>query len=148
MEGVMDFDKAAFAAAVMKKMRSEKWTLQEVADMFTVKPPTISNWRNPRKVDKPHPNRWDMVKAKLGIDCADYVIDNGVKVSGERSQGVIIADNGATVNASCDFGSGEKPAMLTKFEYELWELFRKFGNQAIADRCYKQLKAIEAMSTM
>ena len=143
----MDFDKAGFAEALGEAIDRRGWTLEEAGEILGVKHTTVSNWRNPAIVDKPLKKRWPVIKEKTGVDPFQYVLKATVDVSGSRSQGIIMATNGATVNAACGGSEGGKYTVdLTEFEYNIWQLFRKFGNSAVAERCFNQLKALEATS--
>jgi len=144
----MDFDKAGFAAAISDALDRLGWTLDEAGkELGGVKHSAVGNWRNPNVVDKPLKKRWELIKQKTGVDCHQFVIKPQVAFSGNRSQGIVTATNGATVYAACGGAEGGKYNVeLTAFEFDIWQLFRKYGNASVAERCLKQLKALEATS--
>jgi DNA-binding XRE family transcriptional regulator len=142
-------DKKRLAADIEAARRAKGLNQDQAAELLRVSRTTVGNWEDPNNQIAPLPKRWDLIKAVLGIDCQQYDQASVVLTQGAKSQGVVIAKDNSTVNAGCDFGAASQfTVTLTEFEYKLFTLFRLYGNQAIADRCLKQLQAMQAMSTI
>jgi DNA-binding XRE family transcriptional regulator len=141
-------DKRRFAADFKTARNARGWNMEECGKALKVSHATIGNWENPEDTkNNPLPKRWELIKEVMGIDCQSYCPDQSVTFTGNNSQGIINASNGAMVNAGCTVSS-ERTVTLDAFEYEIFGLWRQYGNRAMAEKCKRQLQAMAAMSAV
>lgn len=113
---------------------------EDLMDRLGVSATAIGNWEKHGVF--PLPDKWEAIKKTVGIDCTEY--DTGeqtLTISSSPHSIGINAKSGAKVSAT--YGSSID---VSEFEMELLTMFRRYGNQAMGERCLKQLKAIEAMT--
>lgn len=74
-------------------------SLEECGRSLGVTGSAVGNWENPEHKSFPRYERWGGISKLLGLNPQDYVVEvRGISVSGNRSEGNIVASNAATVN--------------------------------------------------
>lgn len=137
--------KKEFAEDLKKIMDAEDYSLQYVADMFGISPRAVGKWTDPDG-GWPEKSKWVTIKERLGLDIKHYK-RMGLAITVQGSPHAITATNGSNVDSTVIGGAhGKYVVELDEFEYNIWVKFRDYGNRSIAERCMKQLCAIEAMS--
>lgn len=138
--------KRKFAVDLGRAIDEKGLNQEQAGELLGVSRTTIGNWTDPENPIEPLPKRWKEIEQVFGIKCRDYF---HLEIEGDRNAGVIIAKDMATVNAGCDFGSSSQfTVTLSREDYEIYTMFQRFGNSAMREKCLKQLKAIEAMTTI
>jgi transcriptional regulator with XRE-family HTH domain len=137
--------KSEFGKDFERKRKSMRFnSREELMDLLGVSATAIGNWE--KNGVFPLPDKWESIQKVLGIDCTEYEDDvQTVSISASPRAIGISAKSGATVTASTGGASG-RAIEVSEFELELLTMFRRYGNQALGERCLKQLKAIEAMT--
>ena len=134
--------RADFARDFKAWRKGKKFSLQKVADHFDISNTAVMKWEDPEEIAFPSEEKWEGVYELSGLHPRDYQAAPA-PVSISQSIGNISAIGNATVTASNVIDA--IPAMLTPMENEILLLFRRYGSQAMMERCLNQLRAQAAM---
>ncbi len=131
-----------FAADLKKALDSNNMTASDLARALGVSSNAVSKYC--RGEGLPRPNKWAAIKRLLNLNPQDY-IDYSSHQSVVDSH--LKATNGGSISISIG-GPPESDGIkmtLTKTEAEVLQLFRRYGNAAMMERCLSQLRKAEEL---
>jgi transcriptional regulator with XRE-family HTH domain len=146
--------KSDFSRDMFRRREEMGISREEFGALIGVSAASIQKWEDPTHVSFPKSSRWPKIKEATGIDPKAYKYpDEHIKVSGDRSAGKIVAVDKASVSVGNIYQQketqpelGSRVAYLDDKEFEVYSLYKRFGNMEMLGTCLETLLKIARLS--